>query len=95
MAYQRGSGHDGGRGMGGGGRDMECSRGWPQFIKNPKNETSENTAEVKNPHRGAYGTGGGGGMYKSRIAGFSFLADLLAEPHGDWVLIREELFWKI
>lgn len=42
-----------------------------------------NAAEATQPHRGAYGTGGGGGMYKSRIAGFSFLADLLAEPHGD------------
>lgn len=31
-------------------------------------------------------------MYKSRIAGFSFLVDPLAEPQGDWVLIKEELF---
>lgn len=41
------------------------------------------SAEVMKPHRGAYGTGGGGGMYRSKIAGFSFLADLLAEPQGD------------
>ncbi len=46
-------------------------------------------------HRGVYGIGGGGGMYKSRIAGFSFLVDPLAEPQGDWALIREELFWKV
>lgn len=25
-------------------------------------------------HRGAYGTEGGGGMYRSKMAGFSFLA---------------------
>lgn len=40
-------------------------------------------AETKKAHRGAYGTGGGGGIYKSRIAAFSFLVDLLAEPQGD------------
>lgn len=45
-------------------------------------------------HLGVYGIGGGGGMYKSRIAGFSFLVDPLAEPQGDWALIREELFWR-
>lgn len=45
-------------------------------------------------HRGVYGIGGGGGMYKSRIAGFSFLVVPLAEPQGDWALIKEELFWK-
>lgn len=46
-------------------------------------------------HRGVYGTGGGGGMYKSIIAGFSFLVDPLAELEGDWDRIREELFCKI
>lgn len=46
-------------------------------------------------HRGVYGIGGGGGIYKSRRAGFSFFVDPFAEPQGDWALIREELFWKI
>lgn len=43
-------------------------------------------------YRGVYGIRGGGGMYKSRIAGFSFLVDPLAELEGDWVLMRDELF---
>ena len=34
-------------------------------------------------HRGEYGIRGGGGMYKSTIAGFSFLVDPLAELQGD------------
>lgn len=56
----------------------------PQFRKNkPKRHKMLLPAGVMKPHRGAYGTGGGGGMYKSKIAGFSFLANLLAEPHGD------------
>ena len=45
-------------------------------------------------HRGVYGTGGGGGMYKSRIAGFSFLVDPFTELQGDWALVREQLFFK-
>lgn len=45
-------------------------------------------------HRGVYGTGGGGGMYKSRIAGFSFLVDPFTELQGDWVLVKEQLFFK-
>lgn len=56
----------------------------PHFGKNkPKRHTTLLSAGVTTPHRGAYGTGGGGGMYKSRRAGFSFLANLLAEPQGD------------
>lgn len=56
----------------------------PHFRKNkPKRHKTLLSAGVMKPHRGAYGTGGGGGMYKSKIAGFSFLANLLVEPHGD------------
>lgn len=103
LAHQSSTGHEGGqreeRAEGGAGRGRKCSGGWLQFIKktqkNKKLNFRKHQALQTKPHRGEYGTGGGGGMYKSRIAGFSFLADLSAEPHGDWVLIREELFWRI
>ena len=33
-------------------------------------------------------------MYKSKMAGFSFLVEPLAELAGDCVLVRDEEFWK-
>jgi len=36
-------------------------------------------------YRGEYGTAGGGGMYRSKMAGFSFFSEVSMVLSGDWV----------
>lgn len=39
-------------------------------------------------YRGEYGTAGGGGMYKSKMAGFSFFSEVSVVLSGDWVEVN-------
>lgn len=42
-------------------------------------------------YRGEYGTAGGGGMYRSKMAGFSFFSEVSMMLSGDWVEVGRGL----
>lgn len=46
-------------------------------------------------YRGEYGTAGGGGMYRSKIAGFSFFSEVSTVLSGGWVEAGGGLVWNV